>query len=267
MWSCKPAKPVLDALFAAGELVIAGRVNIQRRYDLPERVLPAEVLDAPIPSEQEAVKTLVAQAVRARGALTEFAIAEHVRPIWEFLGGAKRRSAVRRLPRRRGEARAARRRGRPRAGRRRGSGRAGPSKAERRLPPVAVRQPALGLPVRDALLGSSTSSSCTSPRPSGATATTCCPSSGATGSSGARISNPSGVRARSSSRRSTWSRPSAAHARCARRSIGLSTGSGAPRASTGSCDENQPGEQLAAGFGYRHETSSGPSVAGLGSGP
>jgi uncharacterized protein YcaQ len=79
---------MLDALFAAGELVIADRVNFQRRYDLPERVLAGEVLDAPIPSEEEAVKALVVKAVRARGALTEFAIAEHVRPIWD-LGGAK----------------------------------------------------------------------------------------------------------------------------------------------------------------------------------
>jgi uncharacterized protein YcaQ len=89
MWSWKPAKQMLDALFAAGELVVAGRVNFQRRYDLPERVLPGEVLNAPIPSEQEAIKALVVKAVRARGALTEFAIAEHVRPIWQFLGGAK----------------------------------------------------------------------------------------------------------------------------------------------------------------------------------
>jgi uncharacterized protein len=80
---------MLDALFAAGELVVADRLNFQRRYDLPERVLPGEVLDAPIPSEQEAIKALVVKAVRARGALTEFAIAEHVRPIWNFLGGAK----------------------------------------------------------------------------------------------------------------------------------------------------------------------------------
>jgi hypothetical protein len=89
MWSWKPAKQMLDALFAAGELVVADRLNFQRRYDLPERVLPGEVLDAPIPSEQEAIKALVVKAVRARGALTEFAIAEHVRPIWHSLGGAK----------------------------------------------------------------------------------------------------------------------------------------------------------------------------------
>jgi uncharacterized protein len=89
MWSWKPAKQMLDALFASGELVIADRVNFQRRYDLPERVLSRKVLNAPTPSEEEAVKALIVKAVRARGALTEFAIAEHVRPIWEFLGGAK----------------------------------------------------------------------------------------------------------------------------------------------------------------------------------
>ena len=89
MWSWKPAKQMLDALFAAGELVIADRINFQRRYDLPERVLPREVLNAPTPSEEEAIRALIVKAVRARGALREFAITEHVRPIWGFLGGAK----------------------------------------------------------------------------------------------------------------------------------------------------------------------------------
>jgi uncharacterized protein YcaQ len=89
MWSWKPAKQMLDALFASGELVIADRVNFQRRYDLPERVLPREVLEAPIPAEEDAVKALIVKAIRARGALTELAIAEHIRPIWQSLGGAK----------------------------------------------------------------------------------------------------------------------------------------------------------------------------------
>jgi len=89
MWSWKPAKQMLDALFASGDLAIADRVNFQRRYDLPERVLPRDVLEAPIPTEEEAVRALIVKAVRARGALTEFAIVEHVRPMWYFLGGAK----------------------------------------------------------------------------------------------------------------------------------------------------------------------------------
>jgi uncharacterized protein len=90
MWSWKPAKQMLDALFASGELVIAGRVNFHRLYDLPERVLPRTVLDAPVPSQEQAIKALIVRAVQARGALSEFAIAEHIRPIWYLkFGGAK----------------------------------------------------------------------------------------------------------------------------------------------------------------------------------
>ena len=88
MWSWKPAKQVLDALFAEGKLVIADRVNFQRIYDLPERVLPKEVLAAPVPSADDSIKELIVRAVRARGALSEVAIAEHVRPLWHR-GGAK----------------------------------------------------------------------------------------------------------------------------------------------------------------------------------
>jgi uncharacterized protein len=89
MWSWKPAKQMLDALFASGELVIANRVNFQRIYDLPERVLPKAVLDARVPSEQEAIHELIVKAVRARGALSELGIVEHVRALWHFKGGAK----------------------------------------------------------------------------------------------------------------------------------------------------------------------------------
>ena len=87
MWNWKPAKEMLEALFSAGELVIAGRANgFQRVYDLPERVLPAEVLHAPAPSEQEAIRRLVVRAVRARGALTAAGVVEH----WRLRGGTAR---------------------------------------------------------------------------------------------------------------------------------------------------------------------------------
>jgi len=89
MWSWKPAKQMLDALFATGDLVIADRVNFQRFYDLPERVLPKKVLDARVPSEEEATHELIVKAVRARGALTEYEIVLHVRALWYFRGGAK----------------------------------------------------------------------------------------------------------------------------------------------------------------------------------
>ena len=79
MWNQKPAKRMLEALWTAGELVVAGRQGFQRLYDLPERVLPDEVLGAPVPGADEYLRTLVVRAVRARGALTESGVVEHNR--------------------------------------------------------------------------------------------------------------------------------------------------------------------------------------------
>ena len=79
MWNWKPAKRMLDALWTAGMLVISGRISFQRQYDLPERVLPAEVLEAPVPSEAEFLRAVTLRAVRARGVLTEYGIVEHNR--------------------------------------------------------------------------------------------------------------------------------------------------------------------------------------------
>jgi uncharacterized protein len=86
MWNWKPAKMVLEALWDNGVLVVAGRQSFQRRYDLAERVIPRSMLDAPIPDEDETLRTLALLAVRARGALTEPAIREH----WRLKGGRAR---------------------------------------------------------------------------------------------------------------------------------------------------------------------------------
>ncbi len=85
MWSWKPEKRILEDLFAAGEVVVAGREGFQRLYDLPERVIPRQYLDAPTPSEDEFVRGYALRAVQGRGALTEAGIAEHCR----LRGGAK----------------------------------------------------------------------------------------------------------------------------------------------------------------------------------
>jgi uncharacterized protein len=79
MWEWKPAKRVLDSLWDRGDLSIAGRRGFQRLYDLTERVIPRSVLDAPVPTEAQALRSLVLRAVRGRGALTESGIAEHYR--------------------------------------------------------------------------------------------------------------------------------------------------------------------------------------------
>jgi uncharacterized protein YcaQ len=86
MWSWKPAKMVLEALWDRGQLAIAGRKSFQRQYDLAERVIPKHVLDAPTPGEDETLRTFALLAIEARGALTEAAIREH----WRLKGGRAR---------------------------------------------------------------------------------------------------------------------------------------------------------------------------------
>ena len=90
MWGWKPAKQMLELLWNHGDLVVAGRKGFQRLYDLPERVLAPEVLDAPTPKEPERLRELVMRAVRARGALTERGVVEH----WRLRGGAPRVRSV-----------------------------------------------------------------------------------------------------------------------------------------------------------------------------
>jgi uncharacterized protein YcaQ len=87
MWNWKPAKVMLEALWNSGEVVIAGRVSgFQRLYDVAERVIPREALDAPEPDEATRLRELASRAVRARGALTESGIVEH----WRLKGGVAR---------------------------------------------------------------------------------------------------------------------------------------------------------------------------------
>ena len=91
MWGWKPAKRMLELLWNHGELVVAGRQGFQRLYDLPERVLPDELLGAPTPPEPERLRELAERAVRARGVLTERGVVEH----WRLKGGSARiRDAV-----------------------------------------------------------------------------------------------------------------------------------------------------------------------------
>ena len=87
-WGWKPSKRMLEALWTAGTLAIAGRQGFQRLYDLAERVIPEPHLSAPVPSEASFLRELALRAVRARGALTEAGIVEHNR----LGGGLKRMS-------------------------------------------------------------------------------------------------------------------------------------------------------------------------------
>ncbi|WP_328436688.1 winged helix DNA-binding domain-containing protein [Streptomyces sp. NBC_00444] len=68
-WS--EAKIALDYLFFAGLVCVDHRVRFERRYDLPERVLPEAVLDAPTPPEDEAQRQLLLIAAARLGVATE----------------------------------------------------------------------------------------------------------------------------------------------------------------------------------------------------
>ena len=66
-WDWSDSKRAIEMLFWGGEVTTARRRNFERLYDLPERVFPRAVLDAPTPSEQDAQRELVAIAARSLG--------------------------------------------------------------------------------------------------------------------------------------------------------------------------------------------------------
>ncbi|MPZ64719.1 MAG: winged helix-turn-helix domain-containing protein [Pseudonocardiaceae bacterium] len=70
-WNRSEVKRICEWLFGTGQLTTGTRRNFQRLYDLPERVLPSEVLAAtPVPAD-EAARALVSRAGSALGVATE----------------------------------------------------------------------------------------------------------------------------------------------------------------------------------------------------
>ncbi|UZN01882.1 winged helix-turn-helix domain-containing protein [Cellulomonas sp. S1-8] len=79
-WAWTDAKHALEYLFLVGELTTAGRnAQFERRYDLPDRALPADVLATPPLDEASARRRLTEVAARAHGVASVRCLADHWR--------------------------------------------------------------------------------------------------------------------------------------------------------------------------------------------
>jgi uncharacterized protein YcaQ len=79
-WNWSETRRVLDFLYMAGDVAIAGRNSqFEVLYDLPERVLPADVLAAPTPTIEEASLELVRRAAASHGVATAKCLRDYYR--------------------------------------------------------------------------------------------------------------------------------------------------------------------------------------------
>ena len=92
-WGWSDGKQAMEFLFRQGRVAVAGRRNFERLYDLPDRVLPASVLQAATVTARDAKKALLVRAAAAMGVGTAKDITQyfHVDGWWDRLGVDGRR--------------------------------------------------------------------------------------------------------------------------------------------------------------------------------
>ena len=83
-WGWSRGKLALESLFDQGLLTTATRQGFERLYDIPERVIPASILDLDTPHEPDAIRQLLTLSALAHGIGTEFDLRDYFRlPIAE----------------------------------------------------------------------------------------------------------------------------------------------------------------------------------------
>jgi uncharacterized protein len=78
-WDWSDVKRACEFLFWSGRVTSARRRGFERQYDLPERVLPRAVVDAPTPPVADAQRELVRLASRALGVAAERDLRDYFR--------------------------------------------------------------------------------------------------------------------------------------------------------------------------------------------
>jgi uncharacterized protein len=78
-WDWSDSKRAIEWLFWTGRVTAARRRRFERLYDLPERVLPAQVLAVPTPPAEDAQRELVRVAAAALGVAAERDLRDYFR--------------------------------------------------------------------------------------------------------------------------------------------------------------------------------------------
>jgi uncharacterized protein YcaQ len=78
-WGWSRGKLALETLFDQGLLTTATRQGFERLYDLPERVIPPEILNLETPSEGDSIRRLLDLSGQALGVATEIDLRDYFR--------------------------------------------------------------------------------------------------------------------------------------------------------------------------------------------
>jgi uncharacterized protein YcaQ len=79
-WNWSNTRRMLDYLYTVGDLAVAGRNSqFEILYDVPERVIPREILARPTPTLAEASRELVRRAARSHGIATVSCLRDYYR--------------------------------------------------------------------------------------------------------------------------------------------------------------------------------------------